>query len=361
MMPSDPLLHDLPARRGERLPPDFGGLFGGHDVSINGKTTAPPLRATRPPGPDYVVPDFGGLWEPSLTFLPNGWGVAITEVTPALAAAMLATNRADNRNRRQTAYTRYADDIRCGRWRLTHQGIAFDRQGRLCDGQHRLFACVQAEKPFRSLVFFGAGGNEEMAVHDTGAGRTAQDASQYVLGERVGHQAISLVRNFIQGVARTRPTFTHSYLLSQVDRYYAAVLFQADAFPSQGKQPVAPVRAALCRAYYHHDRDDLIRFAGVLTERLDPSESRDATAKMLRHYLQLAGTRRGIDRQREQYCKAQRAIASYLSAEPLSKLYASEDDLFPLPSDDQLRDRNAAEEAALAAKRPDLSNTAHAE
>ena len=35
-----------------------------------------------------------------------------------------------------------ADDILSGQWRIQHAGIAFDTKGKLCDGQHRLFAII---------------------------------------------------------------------------------------------------------------------------------------------------------------------------------------------------------------------------
>lgn len=40
-----------------------------------------------------------------------------------------------------------ARDIEQGRWHLTHQGVAFDVNGVLRDGQHRLMAIVHADRP----------------------------------------------------------------------------------------------------------------------------------------------------------------------------------------------------------------------
>ena len=63
----------------------------------------------------------------------------IREVTPELAEEWLK-NRAPNRKLRGTVVDSYASDMSAGRWRLTHQGIAFDEAGRISDGQHRLAA-----------------------------------------------------------------------------------------------------------------------------------------------------------------------------------------------------------------------------
>lgn len=83
---------------------------------------------------DYTVPDFGDLWTPDLTVLPNGWAVAIATITPALAEAMLALNEDNQRNLVRSNIDRFAKDMAGGSWCLTHQGVAFNRAGRLGDG-----------------------------------------------------------------------------------------------------------------------------------------------------------------------------------------------------------------------------------
>lgn len=302
--------------------------------------------ATARPAIDYAMPDFGAPWAPEVTLLPNGWGVSIATVGPGLAAAMLATNREDNRSRRRHTTARYAGDMRGGLWQLTHQGIAFDRRGRLCDGQHRLTACADSGAPFASLVFFGVGNNEEMAVLDTGANRSAADASTYVLGERVGNDVIAVARSFAHGPNRFRVTMTHAHLLGLIDTYRAGIWFYRRAFHAGDKRYApAPVRGAVVRAFYHADPDDLTRFVAVLAERLDPSEPRDRVIKQLRRIVVDGTTGNGLDRQRELYCKAQRAVAAYLGGEVIDRLFASEDDLFPLPSESQLADRDALADA----------------
>lgn len=61
-------------------------------------------------------------------------------VTPALATEWLAKNFERNRSINKSAVARYAAEMKAGLWKVTHQGIAFDDQGRLVDGQHRLLA-----------------------------------------------------------------------------------------------------------------------------------------------------------------------------------------------------------------------------
>lgn len=77
-------------------------------------------------------------------------------ITPALAAQMLEEAGAPNwRTLRPTVVARYALDMTNGRWRKTGEAIKYDSAGHLVDGQHRLRACIKANKPFPTLVIRG--------------------------------------------------------------------------------------------------------------------------------------------------------------------------------------------------------------
>jgi len=94
-------------------------------------------------------------------------------VTPVKAAEYLARNTA-NRPLSQRTVRDFAQAMRRGEWRVTHQGIAFDTTGALVDGQHRLAAIIEAEVPVEVTVFtevpVGA-----FDVLDTGKRRNAAD------------------------------------------------------------------------------------------------------------------------------------------------------------------------------------------
>lgn len=61
-----------------------------------------------------------------------------------------------------------------GRWRLTHQGIMIDTNGRLRDGQHRLRALIKHGKPLQFWVCFGCDPTA-FDVVDQGDKRTASN------------------------------------------------------------------------------------------------------------------------------------------------------------------------------------------
>ena len=77
-------------------------------------------------------------------------------------------------NRTISAHTvrKYAMAMAEGRWKLIHQGIAFDRDGWLIDGQHRLSAIVQANIPVAMMVIPNCD-PDTFDVLDTGLRRQA--------------------------------------------------------------------------------------------------------------------------------------------------------------------------------------------
>lgn len=79
----------------------------------------------------------------------------LEHVTPELAKQWLEQTKSGQRNVSKFTVNRYAEEMKSDEWVLTHQGIAFDIKGRLCDGQHRLRAIVAAKKAIWTLVFRG--------------------------------------------------------------------------------------------------------------------------------------------------------------------------------------------------------------
>lgn len=92
------------------------------------------------------------------------------DITPEKAAEYLRGNAA-RRSVSQSVVSGYARDMAAGHWLPTHQGIAFDEQDVLIDGQHRMTAVVRSGKTIRFWVTRGVG-RENFGVLDTGRVRT---------------------------------------------------------------------------------------------------------------------------------------------------------------------------------------------
>lgn len=120
-------------------------------------------------------------------------------ITPALAEIMLEAN-SGNRALRARMVEKYRRALRDGRWLATHQGIAFDKNGILRDGQHRLTAIAEEGRAAQMLVTFGIA-PEAFCVMDTGGMRKAGDVLE-INGRGGGRDLAGVARCIIaaQGV-----------------------------------------------------------------------------------------------------------------------------------------------------------------
>lgn len=109
--------------------------------------------------------------------IPTENGVYL--VAPAMAKSWLE-HRNLERNRRYSSAieAKYASEMRAGLWKTSHQGIAFDWDGFLLDGQHRLGAIVRYGHPVKLDVRVGCDPNT-FDVLDVGHKRAANQLIQH--------------------------------------------------------------------------------------------------------------------------------------------------------------------------------------
>lgn len=96
------------------------------------------------------------------------------KITPEMAKSYLEQNIHLNRTLRWPYIDVMARDMKDGKWRRTHQGIAFDVFGRLVDGQHRMHAIIKADVPVEIMVTRNLV-PEDFFVIDTGTRRVLAD------------------------------------------------------------------------------------------------------------------------------------------------------------------------------------------
>lgn len=127
------------------------------------------------------------------------------KVTPMMAEEVLKflppdDGRIRQRGQSESVVSRYAEEMRSGRWRKTQIPILFSKSGHLADGQHRMQAVVKSCTS--QTFYFGFGEEDEnFFVYDIGDVRDAADIF-----------TIKGVPNASQSAAVTR--FVHSYLES---------------------------------------------------------------------------------------------------------------------------------------------------
>lgn len=112
------------------------------------------------------------------------------DVTPELAAQWLEEANVRNRPLSQTRVDQYAREMAEGRWRATNQGIGFGADGRLYDGQHRLWAVVQSGCTVRMLVVYGLDEAARLGI-DVGKPRRTPDVLAMFAGLPHARQATS--------------------------------------------------------------------------------------------------------------------------------------------------------------------------
>ncbi len=118
---------------------------------------------------------------------PDGT-VRIDELTPAQAAVLYQEHGGHNRDFGLAKAKLYADAMKHGDWKLIHQGLAFYRDGRITDGQHRT-AAVAISGTTQPFVMFPGFKDGDVDAIDVGKTRSAGDAVQMLGFEDGGLKA----------------------------------------------------------------------------------------------------------------------------------------------------------------------------
>ncbi len=98
----------------------------------------------------------------------------VEQITPDFAERILETKNTNNRGMKPANLKRLITAIDNGEWTITNQGLAFDKDGNLLDGQHRLKAIVKTGKTLPIMVARNMDPKIFNCV-DTGTARTAAD------------------------------------------------------------------------------------------------------------------------------------------------------------------------------------------
>jgi len=257
----------------------------------------------------------------------------VLDVSPEIAEDWISHCNSRNRNLSDKYVEYLIKEIEAGRWKLTHQGIAFSPNRVLLDGQHRLWAVALSGKTVPMRVFFNVP-PEAMDAIDTGRVRTndqiislAGELGQITPAELATLRAMTLVG---EAYRRRSPGEERELLQRHLD----AVRFAMRCLPKSNYRGVAngTTRAVLARAWYSADRGKLRHFADVLQAGIPQDEHDQPILTLVQFLTKSTGRRSGAGR-REAYQKTERALAAFLSGERMTRLYAATEELFPLPEE----------------------------
>lgn len=257
--------------------------------------------------------------------------VAFEHVTPELAKRYLELNKS-NRDFRRSVGEAYLRDLKAGNWQLTHQGIAFDEDGNLIDGQHRLWAIVESGIACDMVVARGLPKKSQIAMDDH-AKRSASDSIGLSFGIEIGRDDIAVLRcvdayapGSKRGHGKTKSELKDMFIEMQNGVQFVNGIFEKN----ERGVTAAVVKAAVCLAWFYvNDVNRLTTFARILTGKDIPENEQDRAPLLLREWCLRTGVRYGGVRI-EAFGKTQRAIAAFMEHKNLGKLYA-DNTYFPFP------------------------------
>jgi hypothetical protein len=259
----------------------------------------------------------------------------ILAVTPADADWALSHTNTRNRAIANHWVDELTRRIKAGLWQLTHEGVAFDTNGVLIDGQHRLWAVAMSDTTVPMRVFLNEP-PEGLQVIDTGRVRASHEVITLAGGMgKVAKNEVATLRVLVSGLQ----CYVRRSAAEEADllrRHRAAVDFAHDVLPSARYRGVATAvtRGVIGRAFYSANQPQLRHFADVLQTGVASDEADGPITLLLQAFMSTPTGRRSHSDNRAIYAKTERALSAYLKGERLSQLRAVTNELFPLPGEE---------------------------
>lgn len=217
--------------------------------------------------------------------------VEIVNVTPVLAAEWLATSVgnprwANSKNRKVTDdrfVIRMAEDMRSGHWYGGNNTIAFDENGHLVDGHHRLSAVIKSGMTIQFVVVWGVSQDGERHIDDNRVRTEKQrtGASTSALGTAGIHLAM------IEGFVRGSTKLSTEQKLRWIDLH--PMIHEISRLVSKTAKPqllnnAKAAHAFLCAYEYGISTTQLERFATVVSNGFVEDDGETA-AVVVRNFL----------------------------------------------------------------------------
>lgn len=225
-------------------------------------------------------------------------------------------------------------EIKAGRWKLMHQGIAFDEHGVLLDGQHRLWAIALAGMTLPVNVTFNAPGN---SLEYLDSGKLRSRAERMSLNNRLGlvrTPHLAVLRAMVRGLEPIRH-LSYADEVELLAKHKRAIEFAMGNLATSRIKGVSSSTtcAVVARAWYCVDElVRLERFCEVLRTGQSRGNDEDVII-LLRDFLGIRDRSPTLANFREHYGKVERALVSFLRGKSLTVLRPCTAEMFPLPSE----------------------------
>ena len=199
--------------------------------------------------------------------------INVMDITPKRAAELLNKN-VNNRSLRMKRVALYKSEMLNNNWKSNGIPIIIGNDGELKDGQHRLKACIDANKTMKDVVVINLP-KAQANCYDIGAQRSAKDIAKFEgLDETPFFRNLNMfaaVNIAIAGNAWTR-SYSKINLIQEMQKHYDACefvynkIFCSASSRNKAKTRKSSIGAAIFNAYISgYDREKLERFCEVLT------------------------------------------------------------------------------------------------
>lgn len=264
---------------------------------------------------------------------PTGMFDRVELVTPERAGALLQEMpeglQRSLRTKRVESYVRQR--VR-DKWRLHHQGIAIDVQGRLRDGQHRLQMVVASGLATPFKISYNV--PDEGILHvDEQMTRSTRDSIRMSQMGSYSCSMIASTRAFLSLPHMSyisQGSFTREEILEGIEKWHEPLQWAEERLASVS-MVTRSVRGLVARASLHVDRERLAQFCEILKTGMPISKDRNEDSAAIVYYRHLSENRHSNESvDRERYLKGQTAIQTFINRKPMTSLRVTEKDLYPL-------------------------------
>jgi hypothetical protein len=253
-------------------------------------------------------------------------------VTPEIAKAWLEHNSL-NRSLRDRVVAKYAADMKAGRWKTTHQGVAIYADGDLADGQHRLKAIISSGAAVPMLVTFGLDKSNGSGL-DQHAPRLAHDAIRIGSGEHwIDKDVVAVSRSLMDRLGGENSCqISTQQIMDFAIKHKPQILFALSLIARKRKALTSSgiVACYVCAFMAGEKAEMLRRFANIMATGEIEGPHENAAIRLREYLINTTGVWVSSERTHTGR-RAQRAIQAFCAMQPLAKLYEPDDFLYPFP------------------------------
>lgn len=250
---------------------------------------------------------------------------SVEHITPDIARVYLSLQDPEHKNRRirQSTVQKYARMMRDGEWALTHQGIAFGKDGYLRDGQHRLNAIILSGVGVDMTVARGLESNSYYGI-DTGDIRSWQDMVRLTddfknAPELRANSTAAMLRSVCRFSIGNKYSLSNIQIMKLYHAFHKDVLsVWENGIVRDGHKNASVNAAALAASISGVSREDIHAFFSVwLKSDISESAGKNAAAALnwQRQVSDANARQRRIDRERL-YLGTQNAIWNFVNNTP---------------------------------------------